>query len=70
MNNDLDIAKRFSNNIVTLREPKPLFPIITPDSLLYKFARSQNKNIKKKFSKGELPLKMDMSLKKIKKYLK
>ena len=43
MNNDLDIAKRFSNNIVTLREPKPLFPIITPDSLLYKFARSLNK---------------------------
>ena len=43
MNNNLDIAKKFSNNIVTLREPKPLFPIITPDSLLSTFVRSLNK---------------------------
>ena len=43
MNNDLHIAKRFSNNIIALREPKPLFPIITPDSLLYRFVKSVNK---------------------------
>ena len=49
---------------------KGIFNIGGKAQTIYKFARSQNKNIKKKFSKGELPLKMDMSLKKIKKYLK
>jgi len=37
---------------------------------VYQFAKTENKNVKKKFSKGELPLKMDMSLKKISKYSK
>ena len=37
---------------------------------VYQFARAENKNVKKIFSKGELPLKMDMSLKKISKYSK
>ena len=37
---------------------------------VYQFAKNDNKNVKKIFSKGELPLKMDMSLKKISKYSK
>jgi len=37
---------------------------------VYQFAKNGNKNVKKIFSKGELPLKMDMSLKKISKYSK
>ena len=37
---------------------------------VYQFAKTENKNVKKKFSKGELPLKMDMNLKKISKYSK
>ena len=37
---------------------------------VYQFAKNGNKNVKKIFSKGELPLKMDMSLKKIRKILK
>jgi len=32
---------------------------------VYQFAKMENKNIKKIFSKGEFPLKMDMSLKKL-----
>ena len=35
---------------------------------VYQFAKTENKNVRKIFSKGELPLKMDMSLKKISKY--
>ena len=37
---------------------------------VYQFAKTENKNVKKIFSKGELPLKMDMNLKKISKYSK
>ncbi len=37
---------------------------------IYKFAKLNAKNIKNKKSKGELPLKMDMSLNKLKKLLK
>ena len=35
---------------------------------IYNFARKYNKNVKKKLSNGELPKKMDMNLKKIKKF--
>ena len=37
---------------------------------IYKFAKKYNKNVKKKKSKGELPLKMNMSLNKLNKILK
>ena len=43
MNNVLNNVKKFNNNINNLNEPKPLFPIITPDSLLSIFVRSLNK---------------------------
>lgn len=36
---------------------------------IYEFAKKYNKNIKKKYSKGEFPLHQDMNLKKIKQYL-
>ena len=37
---------------------------------IYKFAKASVKNIKSKKSQGELPLKMDMNLNKLKKLLK
>ena len=37
---------------------------------IYKFAKKFNKNIKGKKSKGELPLKMNMNLKKMNRFLK
>jgi dTDP-4-dehydrorhamnose reductase len=37
---------------------------------IYKFAKKNKKNVKKKISKGEFPKKMDMSLVKLKKILK
>ena len=40
MNKDLDAAKRFSNTVLNIREPAPLFPIITQESLAVIFIRS------------------------------
>ena len=37
---------------------------------IYKFAKKDNKNIKKKFSKGEFPKRIDMNLKKLKKIIR
>jgi len=48
---------------------KGIFNIGGKAQTVYKFAKSENKYVKKIFSKGELPLKMDMSLKKISKHL-
>ena len=44
---------------------KGIFNIGGKSQTVYQFAKTKNKNIKKKFSKGELPLKRDMTLKKI-----
>ena len=49
---------------------KGTFNIGGKTQTVYQFAKAENKNVKKIFSKGELPLKMDMNLKKISKYLK
>jgi len=49
---------------------KGIFNIGGKSQSVYQFARAENKNVKKIFSKGELPLKMDMNLKKISKYSK
>ena len=51
-------------------DKKGIFNIGGKAQTVYQFAKTENKNIKKIFSKGELPLKMDMNLKKITKYLK
>ena len=49
---------------------KGIFNIGGKSQTVYQFARAENKNVKKIFSKGELPLRMDMNLKKISKYSK
>ena len=49
---------------------KGIFNIGGKAQTVYQFAKTENKNVKKIFSKGELPLKMDMDLKKISKYSK
>ena len=49
---------------------KGVFNIGGKSQTVYQFAKTKNKNIKKIFSKGELPLKMDMNLKKISRYIK
>jgi dTDP-4-dehydrorhamnose reductase len=41
-----------------------------PSQTIYKFAKIENKNIKKIFSKGEFPRKTNMNLNKLKKILK
>ena len=48
---------------------KGIFNIGGKSQSVYEFAKVENKHVKRKISKGELPLKMDMSLKKISKYL-
>ena len=47
-----------------------IFNIGGKPQTLYQFAKNENKAVKKVLSKGELPLKMDMDLKKISKYIK
>ena len=49
---------------------KGIFNIGGKAQTVYQFAKTENKIIRKIFSKGELPFKMDMDLKKISKYLK
>ena len=49
---------------------KGIFNIGGKAQTVYQFAKTENKSIRKIFSKGELPFKMDMDLKKISKYLK
>ena len=49
---------------------KGIFNIGGKPQTLYQFAKNENKAVKKVLSKGELPLKMDMDLKKIYKYVK
>ena len=41
-----------------------------PSKTIYNFAKKNNKNIKKIYSKGEFPKRMDMNLKKLKKIIK
>ena len=49
---------------------KGIFNIGGKAQTVYQFAKTENRNVRKIFSKGELPLKMDMDLKKISKYSK
>ena len=51
-------------------DKKGIFNIGGKAQSVYQFAKAENKNIRKIYSKGQLPLRMDMNLKKIKKYLK
>ena len=60
----------FIKIFLKILDKKGIFNIGGKPQTVYQFAKKENKNIKKIFSKGELPLKMDMNLKKITKYLK
>ncbi len=60
----------FIKIFLKILDKKGIFNIGGKTQTVYQFAKTKNKNIKKIFSKGELPLKMDMNLKKITKYLK
>ena len=60
----------FIKILLKILDKKGIFNIGGKPQTVYQFAKKENKNIKKIFSKGELPLKMDMNLKKITKYSK
>ena len=49
---------------------KGVFNLGGPSKTVYQFAKKFNKNIKKKFSKGEFPKRADMNLNKLKKIIK
>ncbi len=49
---------------------KGVFNLGGPSKTVYQFAKKFNKNIKKKFSKGEFPRRADMNLNKLKKIIK
>jgi dTDP-4-dehydrorhamnose reductase len=51
-------------------DKKGVFNIGGKAQTVYQFAKAENHKIKKIFSKGELPLRMDMDLKKISKFIK
>ena len=61
-----EIAKLFLKII----NKKGVINIGGKSQTIYNFAKKYNKKVKKKFSKGEFPKKMDMNLKKLKKYTK
>ena len=60
----------FINIFLKILNKKGTFNIGGKTRSVYNFAKIDNKKIKKIFSKGEMPLKMDMNLKKISKYTK
>ena len=61
-----DVAKK----ILRLINKKGIINVGGPSQTVYKFAIKYNKKVKKKYSKGEFPKRMDMSLKKLKKIIK
>ena len=60
----------FIKIFLKLLDKKGIFNIGGKAQSVYQFAKAENKNIRKIYSKGQLPLRMDMNLKKIEKYLK
>ncbi len=60
----------FIKIFLKILDKKGIFNIGGKAQTVYQFAKTDNRKVKKIFSKGELPLKMDMNLKKISKYLK
>ena len=60
----------FIKIFLKILDKKGVFNIGGKAQTVYQFAKIENYKIKKLFSKGELPLRMDMNLKKISKYLK
>ncbi len=60
----------FIKLLIKILNKKGIYNIGGKSQSVYQFAKKENKKVKKIFSKGELPLKMDMNLKKINKLLK
>ena len=56
--------------ILKIVDKKGIINVGGPSQTIYKFAKKNNKKIKKIFSKGEFPKRGDMSLKKLKKMIK
>ena len=61
---------QFAKILIKLIPSKGVINIGGKSQSIYKFAKMFNKNVKGKISKGELPLKMDMNLKKLNQILK
>ena len=59
----------FIKIFLKLINKKGIFNIGGKTQSIYNFAKMSNKNVKKKFSKGEFPLLQGMNLNKIKKYI-
>ena len=51
-------------------DKKGVFNIGGKSQSVYNFAKSNKKDVKKIYSKGEFPLKLDMNLRKIKRFMK
>ena len=62
--------REFANIFLKILHFKGVLNIGGPRQSIYKFARKSNQNVKKRKSYNELPLKMDMSLKKLKRLIK
>lgn len=61
-----DVAKI----ILKIINKKGIVNVGGPSQSIYKFAKKNNKKVKRKFSKGEFPYRTDMNLKKLKKMIK
>lgn len=59
----------FAKIFIRIINKKGVINIGGKSQTIYQFAKKYNKNVKKIKSKGELPLKMDMTLKKLKKLI-
>tara|TARA_Y100000768_G_C23932597_1_gene660910 strand:+ start:654 stop:1349 length:696 start_codon:yes stop_codon:yes gene_type:complete len=60
----------FINIFLKILNKKGVFNIGGKSQSVYNFAKSNKKNVKKIYSKGEFPLKLDMNLRKIKRFMK
>lgn len=61
---------QFAKLLIKVIPHKGIINIGGKSQSIYNFAKTNNANVKKKLSNGELPLKMDMNLTKLKKILK
>ena len=61
---------QFAHLLTKVISKKGIINIGGKSQTIYDFAKKTKKNVKKKKSKGELPLKMDMNLDKLKKFIK
>ena len=58
----------FIKILIKILNKKGVFNIGGKSQTVYQFVFNDNKKLKKIYSKGELPLNMDMNLKKVKKF--